>query len=153
MSYIGAGVFITDGRHVLAGYQPGRAAITGFGGKREEGEEPLDTAVRELLEELLGLTKSPKTNNFSKWKRLTADDNDYILFSCSFVDLEEILLHVDNSPYYKVRPSTIADLILRRDVPEDAEVGALALIPLEGPIHGELLGDIALWRTMNGGQK
>ncbi len=147
MSYIGAGVLITDGTHVLAGYQPRRGATTGFGGKREEGEEPLETASRELLEELLGLTKGPKTNIFSKWTRLTADDADYVLFTCSFAHLEEILLHVDDSPYYKVRPTNITDLILRRTAPEDAEVGALALIPLAGPLHDELLEDMRLWKA------
>jgi hypothetical protein len=42
--------------HFLAGYQPKRGGITGIGGKKEVGDHSAyHTAIREMLEELLGI--------------------------------------------------------------------------------------------------
>ena len=52
-----AGCLFTNGIHVLAGYQPNKQfpSINGIGGKPEEGEETLVTALREFLEEIFGI--------------------------------------------------------------------------------------------------
>ena len=49
-----AGSVFTDSKIILAGYQPRKKKpfISGIGGKREEGESYMDTAIRETVEEL-----------------------------------------------------------------------------------------------------
>ena len=145
--FTAAGVFITDGRHVLAGYQPARGAITGFGGKRETGEEPLQTAWRELFEELLGIEAPTSLPN---WKLLYS--GTYVLYTCSFAELESLLELAIESPFYTSgSPRTIADLLLKRS--DGTEITDLALLPLivantaeQGGIHEELIADICAWK-------
>jgi hypothetical protein len=143
MTYSAAGVLITNGRHVLAGYQPARGAITGFGGKREGDEEPLETAWRELFEELLGI-EAPAL--LPRWKLLYS--GDYVLYTCSFADLEALLGLVGSSPFYTSgSPRSIADLLLSRS--NGTEITELALLPIEGSVHEELIADICTWKNRN----
>lgn len=57
-----AGVAFTNGRHVLAGYQPHKKhpSISGIGGSREHGESYMQTALRECVEELFEPPTIPK---------------------------------------------------------------------------------------------
>jgi hypothetical protein len=45
--YTACGVVFTDGRHILAGYQPNKKnpCISGIGGMKEKGETHFDTAM------------------------------------------------------------------------------------------------------------
>jgi 8-oxo-dGTP pyrophosphatase MutT (NUDIX family) len=52
----GAGCIFTDGNLILAGYQPKGPYISGIGGSSFDGEEPIVTAMREVMEELLGIS-------------------------------------------------------------------------------------------------
>jgi hypothetical protein len=143
MTYSAAGVLITDGRHVLAGYQEARGAVTGFGGKREGDEEPLQTAWRELFEELLGV-QAPCA---APTMRILAQ-GDYVLFELSFDALIATLASVTSSPFYDVAPRSVADLIFGRR--NGDEVAELALLPVRGNLHAELVGDIHIWRQSVG---
>ncbi len=149
MTFIGAGIFITDGRHVLAGYQRARGAITGFGGKREAGERPLETAWRELFEELLGVA-SP-ADGLPELPLIS--DGDYMVFECTFAELERLLGGLLSTPYYSLAPRTVADLVFGRQAPADAEVGDLALLPLNCAVHDEFVADAKKWREKEDGFK
>ena len=60
MEYNAAGVLFTNGHIALAGYHPYKLQLSGLGGKRNpEDIDPLDTAFRELLEELFGVHPVP----------------------------------------------------------------------------------------------
>ena len=61
MEYTSAGCIFTNGTHILGGYQPNKQApcISGIGGKREGCEEFVETAMREMLEEIFGIYARP----------------------------------------------------------------------------------------------
>jgi hypothetical protein len=61
MEYTSAGCIFTNGTHILGGYQPNKQApcISGIGGKREDCEEFVQTAMREMLEEIFGIYARP----------------------------------------------------------------------------------------------
>ena len=61
MNERGAGILFFDKSlaTILAGYQPKHGKWSGFGGRSLEGESSLQTAFREVCEELFGI--SPRT--------------------------------------------------------------------------------------------
>jgi hypothetical protein len=141
MNYSSAGCLFTDGTHVLAGYQPKKtiACISGIGGKREEGDGSfLETALREMLEELLGIYDNA---NLVELLKTVPYDNiikgqHYFNVIYSFLGLEKILefvfIKVGESPFYKVFPRTVRELVFSRICPMEAaaEISHLALLPL-----------------------
>jgi hypothetical protein len=141
MDYSSAGCLFTDGTHVLAGYQPAKSmpCISGIGGKREECDGNfLETALREMLEELLGIYDNPnlvellKTVNYHDIIR----GRQYFNVIYSFIGLEKILelafIKVGESPFYRVFPRTVAELVFSRSCPlyAHAEITHLAVLPL-----------------------
>jgi len=139
-----AGCIFTNGKHVLAGYQgfKRQAFISGIGGRREQNETYIHTALRELIEELFEIDPEskliqllseriePKSVNFQ---------GRYILVEYTFDDLTVILnyLHVhsySNSALYTTFPTTISELILNRKI-YNGEIKYLALLPFEKNIH------------------
>lgn len=142
MESFSAGVLITDGTLVLAGYNPKTSLISGIGGKMEYDEEPSVTAVREMIEELLGFSPSPLLlrlldDLFYNFKCVR--NGSYTFFVLSFPEVEQILKLVQlcnvPSPFYSSFPNTIQDLIQKRIVlPKDSlviqEITYLYLLPL-----------------------
>ena len=130
-----AGCLFTNGTHVLAGYQ--KSSINGIGGKGEEGEEPQATALREMLEEIFGVSFDIEKIRIKPNKIIMK--HDYSIFVYSFEDLEAMcgvlrLCGVE-SPMYSEIPSTIWDLIVKRR-PVESEVKALCLLPVvDQPRH------------------
>ena len=130
-----AGCLFTNGTHVLAGYQ--KSSISGIGGKAEEGEEPQATALREMLEEIFGISFDIEKIRITPKKIIMK--HDYSIFVYSFEDLEAMcgvlrLCGVE-SPMYSEIPSTIWDLIVKRR-PVESEVKALCLLPVvDQPRH------------------
>jgi len=140
-----AGCLFTDGKHVLAGYQPHKKnpTITGIGGTCKEGEEPFNTAIREMLEELFELEKIPshlldEIKLLIPRKKLVLDN--YTMFAYSFEDLHLIMhiicKHNCKSPVYDELPITLLDLISdRKWYSRRQEITDLALIPLVSNIN------------------
>jgi 8-oxo-dGTP pyrophosphatase MutT (NUDIX family) len=131
----GAGCMFTNGRVVLAGFQPKISKISGFGGASKAYETPFETAIRETLEELLGVTEVPHEviAKMPECIRHIAYPA-YTCFLYSFDDLETILRRARRyyltSEYYVDFPTTVGDLVLRRHISEGMEVTDLFLTPL-----------------------
>jgi hypothetical protein len=133
-----AGILFTDGKFVLAGYNPKKFHISGIGGKAEEGETPIKTAIRETLEELFELEEIPEDLKTVLYENLTFDtvisSNGYINFIMDFnYDLEVILetvykYDVKSRVYFTI-PRTLDQLIMTRKVVKEAELSHLMLIP------------------------
>jgi hypothetical protein len=129
-------VFINE-THILAGYQPHKEfpSINGIGGKAEDKEVEFITALREFLEEVLGLYNCVKGIRllYSMEPRHIFKQERYTMFLFTFEDLENMLfiLHINNivSPLYLKFPLTISDLLFRR-LPEKSEISHLCILPL-----------------------
>lgn len=132
-----AGIVFKTETHVLMGYQPDKAMISGIGGKPNDFEPIVHTAFRETIEELFGvkptfwlivsLAEMFKTAG-------SVQNGGYTMFVLSFDDLIRFMNYVQasvqTSPYYAKFPESIHDLLLCRRTPPDAEVTHLALIPM-----------------------
>ena len=132
-----AGILFTDGVHVLAGFQPGKAAISGFGGSREGNETIRQTAFREALEELLepasisvhllqSLVDRYKCHPVTRkgtYRFLTLDFEDLLIILKEAADLK--------SQIYKSIPTTIATLLKKRTPTPESEVTTLMLLPVK----------------------
>ena len=138
MDYTSAGCLFVNGTHALAGYQPGKTVpcISGIGGKREDADSGvMETALREMLEEVLGIYDSPRfMGALAGVEYITMiRGRNYVNIVYSFLALEKILRLVQGaggqSPYYKTFPLTLHDLIFSREA-AGAEIVHFALLPL-----------------------
>lgn len=140
LEFKSAGCIFTDGKYVLAGYQIKNytPSLNGFGGKRMDNEQPIDTALRETIEELYGYDTVPtQLIEKIKWHihiPKPLDRGDYKAFVYDFEDLRTIQWHVKNHMYgsalYTKMPFTLEELILKRKPNQTCEVKQLALLPL-----------------------
>jgi hypothetical protein len=137
MEYSSAGCIFTNGRHVLGGYQPSKATpcISGIGGKKEGDEEFIETAMREMLEELFGIyNRKDLTKSLMAipYERLLIS-GDYLNVVYNFDGLVKILEELRNlyavSSLYMELPLTLTELILNR-LPVDSEISHLCLLPV-----------------------
>jgi hypothetical protein len=138
MEYTSAGCLFVSQTHTLAGYQPGKMVpcISGIGGKREERDSGvMETALREMLEEVLGIYESARfMGALAGVEYITMiRGRNYVNIVYSFLALEKILAIVQSaggqSPYYKVFPLTLNELIFSREA-AGAEIVHFALLPL-----------------------
>jgi hypothetical protein len=146
IEYTAAGSVFTDGKIILAGYQPLKRSptISGIGGKKEEGETYLETAIRETIEELFEVFDFPKTlitDIKSVIPQRIIQNGKYIMIVYNFADLEEILKIVKKykilSPLYDKVPMNLMDLIFTRKLvysnPDPfwkPEISHLSLLPI-----------------------
>ena len=136
MEYTSAGCIFTNGTHILGGYQPNKKTpcISGIGGKREGCEEFVQTAMREMLEELFGIySRNDLVNSLMAipYDRLVIS-GDYVSLVYSFDSLEKILEVVRlnaTSPLYNEIPLTLFDLIFKR-LGVNSEISHLCLLPV-----------------------
>jgi hypothetical protein len=132
-----AGIVFKSETHVLMGYQPHKAMISGIGGKAHDLEVPVHTAFREAIEELFGVKPTywliVSLAEIFKSAR-SVQNGGYTMFVLSFDELTRFMNYVEasvqTSPYYAKFPQSIHDLLLCRRAPADAEVTHLALLPL-----------------------
>jgi hypothetical protein len=149
------GCIFTDKTYVLAGLQvkKERKLVSGFGGMALEQEESIHAALRETIEELLGLFDIPHIIDVLFVHFLPQrffQNGPYLLLQYSFEDLEDILKTIRDynirSPYYDTFPLNVQDLLFGRKKEKDAEIQCLALLPLEEgmQLDDAFLSDIAL---------
>ena len=132
-----AGIVFKSETHVLMGYQPHKAMISGIGGKPNDFEPIVHTAFRETIEELFGIKPTywliVSLAEIFKSAR-SVQNGGYTMFVLSFDELTRFMNYVQASvqttPYYSKFPESLHDLLLCRRAPGDAEVTHLALIPL-----------------------
>lgn len=131
-----AGCLFTNGTHVLAGYQPNKQypSINGIGGKPEEGEEDVVTALREFLEEVFGIYDCVKGIAQLRMvePRGVLSQKRYTTFIYNFEDLEKMLEIVStlevSSPLYAEAPRCLMDLLFKR-LPVKSEISHLCILP------------------------
>ena len=149
------GCIFTDKTYVLAGLQVKneQKLISGFGGMALEQEESIHAALRETVEELVGLFDVPQIIDelfLHCMPQRFFQNGPYLLLQYSFEDLEDMLKIIRGynvqSPYYATFPLTVQDLLFRRKKDKEAEIQALALLPLEDgmQLDNAFLSDIAL---------
>jgi hypothetical protein len=149
-----AGVVFTNGTHFLAAQQPLKPTpmISGIGGSREIGETFMITAIRETLEELLGLKNVPKRLISILIESVPSNkvikNKSYVFIIYNFDNLLKILEVVKKfgiiSPLYKKFPENLLDLLLLRIIDPSAELSHLVLLPLVPNLHidNNMLTDI-----------
>jgi 8-oxo-dGTP pyrophosphatase MutT (NUDIX family) len=153
-----AGILFTNEKLFLAGYKSFKGYITGIGGKQKKDESLFITAIRETLEELLGIDDVETfelelfENNIKPFKSF--ENNGYTHFCCSFLDLTLFLKFAfiirKKSPFYDYFPSSLEQLLLERKNSEESEISHLTLLPCVQNIHiaKHLVEDINLYEKL-----
>jgi len=133
---VAAGCIFTDGKLVLAGYHPQKGYITGIGGKSCANETPINTAFREMLEELFLVFDYPFLNELIALRtpKLTTVTQEYTNHVFSLNDLTDMLRLLSAkklvSPFYKVFPTTVGELVLNRRITDSSEISHLVILPV-----------------------
>jgi hypothetical protein len=139
-----AGILFTDGKFTLSGVNK-YSEMTGIGGKKKDKETPIQTAIRETVEELFEPEEIPAGLFEELYMKLIFDNmmfrSNYSTFIMNFNDLKVFFVTVKKyelrSKVYDILPSTIEQLILERKVMKNAELRYIMLIP-NTPLHTEL---------------
>lgn len=146
-----AGCFFTDGRYFLAGYQRKKTCISGIGGMKNIGEQPIYTAIRETIEELFDILvpASVILEIIDVIYAKQTVNGSYIMFVLSFDDLDTIISFLHNcnitSNLYDTFPKNVVELVFNRKVCT-SEISHLALLPFVKnlKISHEILDDIRI---------
>jgi hypothetical protein len=137
---MGAGCVFSNGRHVLAGYQPNkkRPCITGIGGHREGDEPYYFTAYRETIEEIYHVSSVPTPLLELLVTKLPPKavhmQKDYVMLFFTLGDFHAFLKICKTqklkSPLYDKMPKTLSNCILTRNHMPEAEISSLCLLPI-----------------------
>lgn len=153
-----AGILFTNEKLFLAGYKSFKGYITGIGGKQKKDEPLFTTALRETLEELLGIDNVDPfelelfETTIKPFKQF--ENGGYTHFCCTFTDLTLFLKFAyiirKKSPFYNLFPANLEDLLLERKNAEDSEISHLALLPCvqNVGIAKHLVEDINLYEKL-----
>jgi hypothetical protein len=163
-TFTSAGVFFTDKTHVLVGEQNDihTTALSGIGGKKEYNETYMDTAIREMVEELFDNMYISK-ELIQKLKKLYTPEmvfqvHTYISVVYSFDDLESMLHTIAEfglkSRVYERMPLTLNALIENRILTFDSEIKNITVLSISlkdlpyKPIHSNFIYDIQKYKTL-----
>lgn len=154
-----AGILFTDETLVLAGYNEFHEHVTGFGGKKKNNEYPYETAIREVVEELLEVHSIPENIYKEICEQITFDNvisyKSYSMFIMSFRDLEHILFVVRRYGYktrlYDSFPRNLSELIFKRKKANGCEFDSLVVLPMNNNYHlkPEFLKDIMTFKNIS----
>jgi len=132
---IGAGILFYYNNTILTGFSSHLKLWSGFGGKVEKTDKsPLQTAIREVVEEVFGINPS---EHIIRWiqnikVQQIINRHGYTLHICHMNELKWISAILaffgEKSPYYKQLPSDITELLTERHAPEDSEVPVIELL-------------------------
>jgi hypothetical protein len=163
--YTGAGILFVGGPVALAGIQKygrvvqgGKALLSGFGGSKEPTDiDWLDTAWREVLEELFHVSRVPVglLNQLRMTIAIPAPTytSGYVLVHLGFDELTKALClckkYGITTDLYDTVPLTVTSLVFNRRPLPVAEIGPLALLPVSHrvSIADEFAGDLTAYRT------
>ena len=154
-----AGILFTDETLVLAGYNEFHEHITGFGGKNKNSEYPYETAIREIVEELLEIHCINEAIYKEICQQITFDNiisyKAYSMYIMSFRELEHILFVVRRygfkSKLYDTFPRTVSDLIFKRKKGNKCEFDSLVVLPMNHNYHlkPEFLKDMLTFKNIS----
>ena len=126
--------------YALCGLNPKLKKYSGIGGKQEPGETVRQTAFREAVEELHGLSPSYSLINRLVEQfidNLMVERDGYYYIVLSFAEVYTMNMTVRTcfaiSPYYKTFPSSMIDLVMNRNPVEDAEITELTMTKYSSP--------------------
>ena len=155
MSFSAAGILFQHETKFLSGWNPSLGAWSGFGGKRRGTETSIQTAVREVVEELFQV--NPEINDIDVLEELLSpfdfeQNGDYVVFFMNVSSLFQISLFLEKkgyrSPLYDSFPTTVTDFIEKRKIPEqhEYEISHLCLLNAEfvGKIDRYFKSDLRL---------
>jgi hypothetical protein len=154
MAYTSAGCMFLGENHVLAGFQNKPApCISGIGGKKQGDEIFFETAIREMLEELLGIYNTDLIDPllYIEYEKVV-NNGDYYIVVYTFSALEKMLRLVKHlgcsSPFYSELPLSVCDLVFKRKTSyanAAQEITHLCILPLTaGPIKRHFLEDLRM---------
>ena len=153
-----AGILFTNEKLFLAGYKSFNGYITGIGGKQKKDESLFATAIRETLEELLGIDNVESfelelfENNIKPFKSF--ENAGYTNFCCTFTDLTLFLKFAyvirKKTQFYDLFPASLEELLLERKNAEYSEISHLAILPCvqNVVIAKHLVDDINLYEKL-----
>ena len=153
MAYTSAGCMFLGENHVLAGFQNKPSpCISGIGGKKQGDEIFFETAIREMLEELLGIYNTDLIDPLLSIEyEKVVNNGDYYIVVYTFSALEKMLRLVKHlgctSPFYSELPLSVCDLVFKRksDLKAVQEITHLCILPLTaGPIKRHFLEDLRM---------
>ena len=135
-----AGVLITNGSYVLSGLQQfdKNIGISGIGGSKQDDETYIQTALREMIEELFDIVEVPKQIITVLEKRFKPSHifqvQSYISVVYTFTQLESMLKlfvkHGIKSRLYQDAPLKLYELVLYRFPCKQCEIHTLQFLPL-----------------------
>ena len=139
MGYTSAGCMFLGENHVLAGFQNKPSpCISGIGGKKQGDEIFFETAIREMLEELLGIYDTDLIDPLLSIEyEKVVSNGDYYIVVYTFSALEKMMRLVKHlgcrSPFYSELPLTVCDLVFKRVLANTTqEITHLCILPIAG---------------------
>jgi len=156
MSFSAAGILFQHDTKFLSGWNPSLGAWSGFGGKRRGIETSIQTAIREVVEELFQV--NIRTDHIGPLEVILSpfdfeQNGDYVVFFMNVSSLFQISVFLEKkgyrSPLYSSFPTNAVDLVEARILPEGNtyEITHLCFLDASfssGPIDPYFKSDLVL---------